>query len=179
MAQATEERSIGESKYRVTQLPGKKGRKMLLRLYKVFAPVFGSLIEGLDGGKKSLGDISVNSISGSLSALAMTFKEEDLEIFCEQFSSMTQLELTPGENNWVPLDKHFDQHFAGNYGAMFTWLGFCLEVNFASFFDAWGGLDAVIGMVKKLVNTSSKSPSPKESIGSSTESQVQHDTPTA
>ena len=40
----------------------------------------------------------------------------------------------PGPRDQVILEKSFDDHFAGRYDVLLKWLGFCLSVNFPSFF---------------------------------------------
>ena len=159
----TEEREFGDRGYRVTQLPGVKGRKLLVRLYKVLGPSFAALID--DSQRKtniqsvtqhSPEDIELSSVSAALSVLAIKLKEEDLEYLCDQMAGCTTIRIEDADK-WVPLSKDIQNLiFAGRYVEMFKWLGFALEVYFGGFFEDAGGM---AGFLSKLTNQQQGTPS--------------------
>jgi hypothetical protein len=178
----TEEKVIGEHGYRVTQLPGIKGRKVLVRLYKILGPALAALID--DTVQKpaqtitqySADDVELSSVSAALSVLAVKLREDDLEYLCEQLAACTLVNIEDTDK-WVPLSKDLQNVvFAGAYKEMFLWLGFALEVNYGGFFDGVGG---VSGFVSKLANpkTVNQSNSRNTSTGKSGESSPQNTTP--
>lgn len=127
-------KQIGDCTYRVRQLPAIQGRKVLVRLMKMFGPALESL------GKNTEANIG-SMLSGALENL----DEEVFESLCDTFAKYTEFELPNG--NYVGLGEvgMFDQHFTGKYGQMLQWLAFCVQVNFADF------LGVLSGAVKKSV----------------------------
>lgn len=106
----TKEKTIDGNTYAVTQLGAIRGSQVFVRLMKMVGPAF--LGEKKDFAK-------------AFEAL----REEDFKYLCDVFSERT---FVDGK----PLDKIFDFHFAGKYGAMFQWLFFCIETNFGDFLGA-------------------------------------------
>lgn len=122
----TKTRTIGSAFYAVNQLGALEGRKVLARLVAMFGGMVGAIGEG---GKADL-------VRG-FSSLANAITEDQMEFFCDTFSPWTQ--VTKDGKTRV-LKDCFDDHFVANYGEMVEWLGFCLEVNFASFLGGTGGI---------------------------------------
>lgn len=123
-------KTIGDCTYRVRQLPAIQGRKVLVRLMKMFGP--------------ALESIGKNTDVGSMLASALeNLDEEVFDSLCDTFAKHTEFELANG--NYVGLGEPgmFDQHFTGKYGPMIQWLAFCVQVNFADF------LGVLSGAVKK------------------------------
>lgn len=116
-----EERKIGDSTYKVSQLGAIKGRSVMLRLTKCLGPALVGLASR-ETLKASIPDLLAN----------MDIEEEDLTYFCDSFAEKTFV-VTP-DGKMPRLDNVFDLHFAGRYMEMIQWLGFCLEVNYAGFF---------------------------------------------
>lgn len=107
--------------YSVTQLDALKGRKAFVKLANVLGPAF------------RLATSSQAVIGSLLSGL----REEDLEHFCDIFAANTCVSGGEhGDKAPVLTKALFMTHFAGDYGAMFEWLVFCVETNFSSFFPS-------------------------------------------
>ena len=58
--------------------------------------------------------------------------ETDVDYLRDKFSGMTQVKLGDGRD--VRLKEVLSHQFAGEYGAMFEWMKFSMEVNFGDFF---------------------------------------------
>lgn len=148
----TREKTIGNHTYYVRQLGATKGRQALVRLVKTLGPVLGAALGGMSLEQMSKSkepinvmDMDADTIAPLLESLATHINESDLEWFCDTFGECTQVK-TP-EGGQVPLNKEKQElHFAGRYGEMFRWLGFCLEVNFKDFLSIpVSGLGAAAG----------------------------------
>lgn len=165
-------RQIGETTYRVGLIKPKIGRKVMMRMVGFIGPA-------LVAGKKSLsegrGDISM--IGAALEAFQKSAKDEDVDFIEDAMASVTKIvnvaTMTNGSTQETTTDlvTVFDDHFAGNYGEMFEWLLFALEVNFAGFTKGknFGMLFSILAKSaeEKMGSTSG---SQKEQTGSSTES---------
>lgn len=118
----TKSKKIGDVTYRVRQLKATSGRKILVRLLKVFGPA----LDAVD----TKGGINIGALlGGALQGL----DEETVDSLCDTFAQQTEFELANG--NFVGLGEagQFDLHFAGKYVEMTQWLVFCVQVNFADF----------------------------------------------
>lgn len=122
MALETKSKQIGRYTYRVTQLPTSKGRRMLCLLTKAIGPVLGKLA---DGGGKSIG-IAFEELSERIN-------EADLKELCEVFGESSEVELPDGRRPRL-MPEFQEMHFAGQFGELFEWLRFCVEVNYSDFF---------------------------------------------
>ncbi len=118
----TKSKAIGDNTYKVTQLGAGKGRKVLVRLLKVCGPAFALAASG--------------DTTEALGKLAADLDEETADYLCETFAARTEVELSNGKS--VDLASIMELHFAGNYGEMLEWLGFCVQLNYASFLGALG-----------------------------------------
>lgn len=164
----SETKTIDGHTYKVTQLPFKKGQKLLVRLYKTLGPAVSEFFAHLPDVKaKELGNLKVTkllpSIGGAMSVLAERLSEEELEFVTETLAEYS--ELNKGPEQWVKLKGEMEFHFAGRYGAYLKWLGFALGVNYANFLGETGTLKDLIARVAVK-----GSPSPAESTGTPTES---------
>lgn len=160
----------------VTQLPGIKGRKLLVRLYSVLGPAFAALVEGADGGTGAANvapDVELDAVSRAMTTLAHSLQEEDLEHVCKVFGATSRVRV--GESGFVELTTEMqDLVFAGRYLEMFRWLGFALEVNYSGFFAGLGGAKSVFQRLAKP--TAPQSDSPSTSTGKSGESSARSTT---
>lgn len=134
----TEQRTVGSTAFKVTQLGASAGMQLMVRLTKVLGPVLGELAKGGDSnGATNLMDVRGDALAGALQQLATHLTYEDLEYVCETLGAMTEIEMEGGK--WVRLNRAMREiHFAGNYGELFRWLAFALEVNYSSFFGESG-----------------------------------------
>lgn len=137
MAIEAKERRIGATTYRLTQLPAKRGRAMLVRFVRLFGPGAGSFVGGLGRGKSGFDAALGMGIAEALHDLCTRLNEEDLAVICDEFATYTV--VVQSRDIEQQLSKIFDDHFAGRYDEMFAWLRACCEVNFASFFVASSG----------------------------------------
>src|SRR5574343_1614288 len=106
-----ESREICGTTYHVTQLGARKGAEVLLILKGILAHH--------DKG---------------MSAMLDAISSERFFAITDIMSKYTEFDtVVQGKPARPRLDNVFDEHFAGNYQAMFEWLVFSLEVNFADF----------------------------------------------
>lgn len=129
-------RIIDGQEFTITPLGAVTGRKALTRLIKTVGPAV---------DKSSIG------------ALLSNINEADVDYFCDLFAKNTRITTgTDKQGNPVqPLLSdygNFDLMFAANYGTMFSWLKFCLEVNFSSFFANLGATLAGAASKTKTVS---------------------------
>lgn len=137
----TEERRLGTTNYKVTQLGASAGMQLLVRLTKVLGPSVGELTK--TGGAANILDARGDAVAGAIAELAKNLTYEDLAHTCDVLGEFTEVGLEGGK--WIRLNRdNRELHFAGNYGELMRWLVFALEVNFGSFFGA-SGLGAVMG----------------------------------
>lgn len=164
MAIEAKERRIGATTYRITQLPAKRGRAMLVRFVRLVGPGAGAFVGGMGRGKAGFDAAIGIGIADALHDLCTRLNEEDLSVICDEFATYTV--VVKSHEIELQLSKVFDDHFAGRYDEMFQWLRACCEVNFASFFGSSSGANPLA----KLVDLLSKWQSPMGSTGTSTAS---------
>lgn len=121
-----EEREIDGVRYEVWRMSFDVGKPALVRLLGIFGAALKDAVgpEGLVGIK-------------TFGALAGALKVEDLSYFEGLFGSVSRYwgTIPNGAEDWIPLVRQNQTaHFEGRYDAYFSWLGFCAEVNFRSFF---------------------------------------------
>lgn len=138
-------RVIAGKKYVVTTLSTDPGRKLWFKLLKICGPALGTFLR--DAGAQLLtgdGNFSLKAVSMPLAGAALTelvagLQESDFDAFYATFLESTALELEDDKGTRrIQLESIKSVAFAGQYGIMVKWLGFCLEVNFASFFAELG-----------------------------------------
>jgi hypothetical protein len=162
MAIEAKERRIGASHYRITQLPAKRGRAMLVRFVRLLGPGAGAFVGGLGRGKASLDAALGIGIADGLHDLCTRLNDEDLSAICDEFATYTV--VIQSRDIELQLSKVFDDHFAGRYDEMLAWLRACCEVNFSSFF----GASSVGDPLAKLMQVLSKWQPQPASTGTST-----------
>ncbi len=153
MGVSVEEKEIGGSTYRVTQLGFKQSRKMWVRLTHIFGAAAKEILTGLDAAGA---DVSMAAIGSSLEAVLLNMEDEDLDHACTVFGACTEVRVAGGE--YTSLSLVMDELFAGDLPGMFAWLGFCLKVNYSGFLDGNGAL----GSLFQTFRAKSPNPSPKE-----------------
>ncbi len=172
MALEQRDKVIGSTTYRVTQLPAKLGRTLLVRITKLAGPALAAGITGVGETKAESADGALAVGAGeALRDLCMRLSPEEFGSILDEFAKYTVLlrgELEPR------LADVFDDHFAGKYDEMLHWAAFCMEVNYQSFFGAAGGR---AGLITRLTALFRPSPSPSTSTGTSTASQAAKGTP--
>jgi len=167
MAIESKEKRIGSVTYRVTQLPAKRGRAMLVRFVKLAGPGAGAFVGGLgrNHGGSFDGSLALGIAEG-LHDFSGRLNDDDLDAICEEFAKYTV--VVKSREIELRLSDVFDDHFAGKYDEMLSWLRYCSEVNFASFFVGSSGAGTPLS---KLVQMLSAWQPPTASTGTSTVSQ--------
>jgi hypothetical protein len=115
----TKESTIDGINFKVTQLGYADGIELLTRLLALAGAVFEK-----DEGNDLF----------SLARLAAKLTANDLKMVVDKLASRTVIEREPGTDKWPKLEPEVD--LAGDYGLMFKWLKFALEVNYGGFFYA-------------------------------------------
>ena len=164
MAIEAKERRIGATTYRITQLPAKRGRAMLVRFIKLFGPGAGAFVGGLGRGRSGLDGAVGVGIADAMHDLCTRLSEDDLAVICDEFATYTV--VVQSRDVERRLADVFDDHFAAKYDEMLQWLRASCEVNFSSFF---GGATLGAGLPRLLEFLSRWQPQPA-STGTSTES---------
>lgn len=164
MAIEAKERRIGASHYRITQLPAKRGRAMLVRFIRVLGPGAGAFVGGLGRARSGLDGAVGIGIADAMHDLCTRLNEDDLATISDQFAEYTVVIVSRDVER--RLSDIFDDHFAGRYDEMLAWLRACCEVNFSSFF---AGSSLGVALPRLLELLSKYSPQPP-STGTSTES---------
>jgi hypothetical protein len=154
MALKQETVEIDGHKYNMTQLGALEGRRLVVRLSKALAPMLGSFAEHEK--------LTEGAVMAALSTGIESLDEQLTEELCNAFTRRT---LFQHQEQWVELERYFDQHFAGRYGSLLRWMLAHLKLNFADFLGdkpLTGALSAIRG-----VTTGSSSPTPTPSSGES------------
>jgi hypothetical protein len=164
MAIESKERRIGAANYRITQLPAKRGRAILVRFVRLIGPGAGAFVGGLGRGKTGLDAALGAGVADAMLDFCTRLNEEDLAVLCDEFATYTV--VIQSRDIEQQLSKIFDDHFAGKYEEMLLWLKACCEVNFSGFFGGSSLGDALPRLMRAL----SQFQSPTASTGTSTAS---------
>lgn len=126
----TETKAIGNHSFTVHQMPAGPGRKVLVRLIKILGPVQAAALQGAQPTDQvDLAGLAGNRLGAAIGEFCERLTEDDLEYFFAQFAKYSEVDGKPINGELT---------FRGDYGSMFQWLAFCVEVNFSSFFGALG-----------------------------------------
>lgn len=145
----SEETTIGEYRYRVTQLDTLTGIDVAARL----TTKFGS----------ALRDGDPDNMFQAIGALAEKLTAEEIKYYVNIFAARTEVIMPDGREPY--LKDRLLVHFAGKYGELIDWLRFCFEVNFRDFFAKVR--ERIGPLVKLLGQSESSSPSISSIAGSS------------
>lgn len=136
----SETREIGGKRYAVTQFGTQEGLQIFFWLGKLAGPSIAALVKQWQG--KS---ISQATVGAALVELANGLQWADFNRLVQACAKCTKQVITKVDEHGatetvsLPLEKTIDTvAFAGDYLSLVQWLGFCLEVNFASFFVGLG-----------------------------------------
>jgi hypothetical protein len=146
--------------YTMTQLGALTGRRLAVRLAKVLAsaaPTIKRVMDNTDGAIDGIED------------LAEFLNEEDLEVFWNEFASVT---IAKAGNQTLALGEPaiFDEHFAGQFVPMMKFFGEGLKLNFAGFFEQLPADSPLMAAAQAAQKIASPSTSQSTSTGSSGES---------
>ena len=132
----SETREIGGRKFNVTQLGTGDGLRIFFKLGKLVGPSVGALIKQWQG--KS---IDKHALGAALTELVEKLEWADFKELVALCAKSTAEIVTndDGETRRIDLSKTIETvAFAGDYLSLMQWLGFCLELNFSSFFVGLG-----------------------------------------
>jgi hypothetical protein len=115
----TKETTLDGKNFKVTQLGYADGIELLTKLLALAGAAF---------------EKDENKDSFSLAKLAAKLTANDLKMVIDKLASRTVIEREPGTDKWPKLEPEVD--LAGDYGLLFKWLKFALEVNYGGFFYA-------------------------------------------
>jgi hypothetical protein len=123
-------RRIGDCEYHTRLLSTSEGLPINVLLLRVLGP---SLAELAGNATEGLADASWSAMAAAIKEVAVRLDTEDLQTLCKVFAATTIVHLPDGKK--PAMADVFDAHFAGKYMRMYQWLAFCVEVNFADFFE--------------------------------------------
>ena len=129
---------IDGDRYEMTLFGATQGYRLFHRLFKMFGPSFGHLVDAMSGDKgASIRDVNLASDAAvsALKRLVDDVHEADLDHLIDALRKQTHVAAGGGQNS-IPLAGVFEVHFQGRMGTMFKWLAWGLRVQYASFFDA-------------------------------------------
>ena len=134
----SETREIGGKHYCVTQLAAEPGQFLFFQLVKFAGPSVAALLNDWRGEGAT---VDAGTVGKALSELTSQLTYETFRKFVDTFiDSTVVIGGVDANGNEIrqPLSKSKALAFAGDYGSLVKWLGFCLEVNYASFFADMG-----------------------------------------
>lgn len=143
-------RTIGDDVYRVHPVAFGVGRKALIKLVKIVAPM---LAAASAPGTKD------DKIAALLTALPESLSEDDVEYFADVMGAASWIDHADGRQQAL-VKQNRELLFGHKYLEFFQWLGFALEVNYAPFFS--GVKDALAGFIPAV-----ETPTPKKSTAGS------------
>lgn len=121
MPKKTQDMTIGETAYRITQLGAETGD---LVVFKVGQAIAGTISEGA-------------SLLSMVQAVRL-LSAADFRMTVKSLAESTKVGVKDvngdGRLTFVSLWGLYDDHFAGNYTGLLLWLKAALELNFADFF---------------------------------------------
>jgi hypothetical protein len=153
MAKKTEHVVIDGVQYAITQLGAESGRGLYKKFVTAIGPLLREVVSGsvLDDMQKAIGAATADETTpegaaaaeaGSVKALQIlvplliraveTIPEALFEEMCQAFAPECEVTVGKASNGAgvpLPLAAMFDDHFAGEYTAMTTWLAHCVRVN--------------------------------------------------
>ncbi len=139
--------TIGDVEYTVYPLDPLTAIDLSVDIGKTLGPAFGALFGGA-GGIEEVVERKVDFGAGA----ALLFQHLDKATLRAAMKTLAKVTHAGG----VPLDPIFAAHFHGKLGVMMRWFAFALKVQFADFFEGWGGGAGLAGILASL---QSRSPS--------------------
>jgi hypothetical protein len=123
---------IADCDYTITLLSADEGLPINALLLRVAGPTIATLVSEA-GDFKTLADIPWAAFAAAFRTAVHNLDAADLRQLVDAFAPKTLLKLPDGKK--PVLSDVFGVHFAGKYGRMYQWLGFCIQANFADFLD--------------------------------------------
>lgn len=114
--------------YKVTQLPLRESRALLIKLTNLLGPALGEAVTGTTDGFT----VDGNAIGGAIKTLAMSLSDEDFGF--AQDALFKHVLWTNDTGHDIPLIPITEDHFGGDgMGRLFKLMAAALKVNYADF----------------------------------------------
>ena len=140
MAREIQRTTIGGHDYAMTLLPATRSYKLFHRLFKMFGPSFGQLMDAVAGVKSVVDlDLSGDAVNKVIQSVTSNVSEHDLEHVISILKDETTVAIS-GSGKDIPLKGVFEAHFQGDVAGMFRWLYWGLGVQYRSFFEGLGSI---------------------------------------
>lgn len=137
MPRAAESKVIDGDLYEMTLFGATQGYRLFHRLFQMFGPSLGQLVDATAGGKNIQDvDLASDAVVRMLKDLVTRVGQDDLDAVIAALKNQTHVGIG-GSDQTVPLSGVFELHFSGRIGTMFSWLAWGLKVQYQSFFDAF------------------------------------------
>jgi len=132
--------------YQITLFPASKGLRVLKTLLSVVGPSLGAAFGGVSGTGKEM-TVNSDALGGAAQMLVENLDKVSIDEFVKD---MCKGVLVGGQE----LPGGFDNHFAGNYGALISVLTAIIRENYSSFFGE-SGFGSLSALVSKLQSSGS------------------------
>ncbi len=139
MARERQDTFIGEHKYEMTMLGATPGYRLFRRLFKMFGPSLGALMDATAGENIQDVDLTSQTVKDGIQALTENVKESDLDHVIDLLKGQTHVGVD-GSEKTIPLKSVFESHFAGDTFGMFAWVWWGLQVQYATFSSAFASM---------------------------------------
>lgn len=137
----TTRKEIGGVTYEVSQLPFVQARKVLVLLSKKVIPglslaLAGAVASTAKKGAAGLLDAGIQDIAAGMTRLVQDLDEADLVALEDAFGPYTKVIQDDGKTPILVAANRAEHFKGGSLFRYFSWLAFCVEVNYADFFAA-------------------------------------------
>jgi hypothetical protein len=138
-------KKIGEHNYTVHMIDPLDAVDITVELSNAVAPSVESLASVVKKtGIDKILDEKVENSAAIGAAIGAFLKQLERSKVRELISILAPVTVVEGKGK---LDQIFSEHFRGKPGAIYQWLGFAMQVNFADFFDWLRGAIAGAGLL--------------------------------
>lgn len=140
MARERETTLIDGHRYKMTMLGATAGYQLFCRLFRMFGPSFGAIMDAVGSGKVEDTDLSSQVVVDAIRTLSDQIKESDLDYLIDRLRSQTHVGIG-GNDKTVSLDSVFEAHFAGDILGLGKWIVWGLQVQYSTFANAFATLN--------------------------------------
>lgn len=134
MAIRSEEKDIGEYRFRVTQFPAEVSIPVSMEILGIVGPALAVLAEAEDGDQDGPNPDLARHMAEAFFARAKP------DVVLRLLKKVAEVSKVRINDTWHPLSKQFDLVFSGSgMATLVLWAKFAFEVQFKDFFDSLGG----------------------------------------
>lgn len=137
MAIKTVEKSMRGHTYKVTTLAVDSALDVFSKLVKCLGPSLGALGKSLVvHGEAAEGEPNLAGLdlAGAMELFAKHYNSDEIKAVLRKLAAVSTVCGEDTQNKELPMADVYDSHFAGNFGGLFDWARFGLEVQFGDFF---------------------------------------------